>query len=823
MTKRGEFQLPYTGMDKLDGLDLVYGLNGEFSVVMQITNPLLQYSGSVSAYRDYHGVFAGLLKALGTGYLLQKQDVICRHELTYAPAQEYLQDRYHRHFAGRKALRVYTYLTITRPVRKGAFFSYDPVVVSEFSGVIAKVKAVLEAAGFVPRLLDGGAVDLLVKRMLAMEFSAERFSLGNIAASDRSIEIGFSARSMSLVDIDKVELPALVGCHAALSGSEALRGFPVDLFSFLLRVPDFHCIVYNQLIEVPSQPGVLRKLALKRKRHSGIPDPANLLCVQDIDALLEEVARDSQLLVNAHFNVMVCAERSRLEGACNFIESELFSMGIVPSQNAYNQLELFRTALPGNGVELKAYDWFLTSADAALCFLFKERMQADEPSDFLVRFTDRTGVPVGIDVSDLPMAQNRMSNRSRFVLGGSGTGKSFFMNALLEQYMRYAMDVVVIDTGHSYSGLCSYFGGRYITYEEGAPITMNPFALSEAELNIEKKDFLVTLIILLWKGAEGSVTQMESDVIRRLVSGYYRLYFSNEGADELDISVSELSFNSFYEYALAALPLMREREEVPFDLVDFRFLLQKFYRGGEFDALLNKATDGSLFSERFIVFEIDNIKDSRVLFPIVTLIIMDVFLQKMRFRSDRRKCLVVEEAWKAIASPLMAGYLLYLYKTVRKFWGEAIVVTQELGDILGNPIVKDSIIANSGTICLLDQGNFRDNFDEIARLLSISEVERRKIFTINQLDNKSGRGKFKEVYIRRGMTGEVYGVEVSLEQYLCYTTEKPEKRAVEVYVSRYGSYPAALDAMIRDMHELGLPFGNFIARVNAVNAPLRQV
>jgi hypothetical protein len=138
----------------------------------------------------------------------------------------------------------------------------------------------------------------------------------------------------------------------------------------------------------------------------------------------------------------------------------------------------------------------------------------------------------------------------------------------------------------------------------------------------------------------------------------------------------------------------------------------------------------------------------------------------MRFRSSRRKALVVEEAWKAIASPLMASYLLYLYKTVRKFWGEAIVVTQELGDIIGNAVVKDSILNNSDTTCLLDQTKFKDNYGAIASLLSINETESKKIFSINQLENTEGRGRFKEVYIRRGSVGEVYGVEVSLHQYL---------------------------------------------------------
>src|ERR1700743_451832 len=380
------------------------------------------------------------------------------------------------------------------------------------------------------------------------------------------------------------------------------------------------------------------------------------------------------------------------------------------------------------------------------------------------------------------------------------------MNALIEQYMLYNMDMVIVDTGHSYSGLCSYYRGKYITYTDKDPITMNPFRITEAEYNIEKKDFLCTLIGVTWKGAEGSFSPLERDVVANVISAYYSQFFADGG---------ELNFNTFYEFALEKIPEIKSEERIVFDFDEFRYVLKKFYKGGEFAPILNKEADKSLFTERFIVFEIDSIKEHKILFPIVTLIIMDVFIQKMRYRSDRRKTLVVEEAWKAIASPLMAGYLLYLYKTVRKFWGEAIVVTQELADIVGNAVVKDSIINNSDTICLLDQTKFKDNYGAIASLLSINETERKKIFSINQLENKEGRGRFKEVYIRRGSSGEVFGVEMAMEKYLPVTTEKPEKSAVEIYTDHYGHYPSGLDAMVADMKNLHLTLPEFINRVNA--------
>lgn len=806
------FELPYAGIDELDGLSILYGLGGDYSVIFHIQNPVLQFSADPDGYNSYHNLLLNVVKIIGEGHIIQKQDIFCRRQYQGKPAPEFLQEKYHQHFEGREYTAISTYLIMTRQVKRGAFYVFDRKALNEFKQTVLKINDLLGSAGLQPELLDERAIQQYVRRLLGMSFSSGVDTLDNILSLDKELKMGDRViRSISLVDTDQIDLPEQVATYTEKQEGRTKTTLPVDNFSFLHTVPGYECIVFNQILEVPQQRVTLNKLELKRRRHAGVPDPANLLCVEDINLLLSDVARDNQLLVNAHYNMMVCAPEEKIGKAANYIEAALFQQGIIPSRNAYNQLELFRSALPGNAVELKKYDLFLTTSDAALCFFFKEALLTDEPSDFVVRFTDRQGIPVAIDLADLPMRTNRISARNKFVLGASGTGKSYCINALVEQYLLYNMDVVIIDTGHSYSGLCSYYNGKYITYSEKKPITMNPFQITEAEYNIEKKDFLITLISLLWKSAEGTVSTVERDVISNAISSYYTYAF--EKADY------PLCFNTFYEFALKKIPEIRRDERIPFDIDEFRYVLKKFYKGGEFETILNENTDASLFSERFIVFEIDNLKENRTLFPIVTLVIMDVFIQKMRHRSDRRKALICEEAWKAIASPLMAGYLLFLYKTVRKFWGEAIVVTQELGDILGNAVVKDSIISNSDTILLLDQSRFKDNYGEIAKLLSLSETEQKKVFTINQLDNKEGRGKFKEVYIRRGTTGEVYGVEVSIFQYLCYTTEKPEKSAVEKYVAVYNTYPEALSAFVSDLRLSGLSLGDFVSRINNKGLP----
>jgi len=812
--RKTAFEVPFAGVDRYGDLALLYGKQGEFSAIFRIRNPVPRYGADPEGYTAFQHVMLGAIKILGEGHVLQKQDIFIRKCFRAPEAGEFLQRKYNGHFNGRPYTEIRTYLTVTRQVKRGAFYTYNPKVLADFAQNIDKLSDLLAGSGMAPALLGEAEIHRLMTWMLGLEFASPVAVLDNIRCGDTGLEMGDRAiRCISLVDTDAVDLPERVGPYTLAPAGKSVKDFPVDNMAFLHAVPGYRVMVYNQVLEIPAQQTTLHKLELKRKRHSGVPDPANQLCVEDIDRLLVDVARDNQLLVNAHFCILVCADRNRMAKATNHIEAALFQQGVIPSRNAYNQLELFRSSLPGNATELKAYDRFLTTADAALCFVFRESLQGDERSDFLIRFTDRQGVPVGIDPADLPMRTNRINNRNKFVLGPSGSGKSFFMNALIEQYMGYNMDMVIVDTGHSYSGLCSYFGGKYITWSDTAPITMNPFAITEREYNIEKKDFLCTLISLLWKGAEGSVSTVERDVISNVVSAYYGVYFTDGKYG--DGRIERPDFNSFYDFALWKIPLIKQEERIPFDVDEFRYVLKKFYRGGEFGSILNEAVDESVFTERFIVYEIDAVKENRTIFPIVTLIIMDVFIQKMRHRRDQRKCLVIEEAWKAIASPLMGSYITYLYKTVRKFWGEAIVVTQELGDIIGNPVVKDSILNNSDTVCLLDQSKFRENYGDIAKLLAITEPERKKIFTINQLDNKDGRGRFKEVYIRRGSTGEVYGVEVALCQYLAYTTEKPEKSAVETYVAAHGDYETGLEAFVADMQASGLALDAFVREVNA--------
>lgn len=423
------------------------------------------------------------------------------------------------------------------------------------------------------------------------------------------------------------------------------------------------------------------------------------------------------------------------------------------------------------------------------------------------------------------------------------------MNSVVRQLWEQNTDVVMVDTGNSYEGLCEYVGGKYISYTEEKPITMNPFRIKREELNVEKTGFLKNLILLIWKGSQATISKTEDRLIDQVITEYYGVYFNGfdgftppqredlrqsllvddrnnnrnhqeseaEREERIDkeidsiearrkeLKVETLSFNTFYEYSVQRIPdICHENNLTGVDISTYRYMMKDFYRGGNHDKTLNEDMDGSLFDETFIVFEIDAIKDDPLLFPIVTLIIMDVFLQKMRIKKNR-KVLVIEEAWKAIASPLMAEYIKYLYKTARKFWASVGVVTQEIQDIIGSPVVKEAIINNSDVVMLLDQSKFKERFNNIKAILGLTDVDCKKIFTINRLENKAGRSFFREVFIRRGTTSGVFGVEEPRECYMTYTTERAEKEALKLYKKElHCSHQEAIEAYCKDWNLSGI-------------------
>ena len=804
------FQDIYFTVEEVDGMGILYTKTGEYSAVIKMENPVQKYSANIDAYYEYTNLFSSIVLTLGEGYAIHKQDVFCKKKFIDETGNnhEYLSDSYFKYFTGREYTDTFTYLVITQECKKSKLLSYDSRKWKDFLVKVRKVQDQLKDANIKANFLNKKEASLYVDRYFAMNFSDKTVSMTGFMVDDETISMGERRCKMySLVDVDSINLPSLIRPFTNIEVNNTTM--PVDLVSAIDSIPEATTVIYNQIIFIPGQKKELGILDKKKNRHASIPNPTNQMAVEDIKRVQEVIARESKQLVYTHYNLAVVTDsKTDIQKCTNYIENAFSRLGIHISKRAYNQLELFVNSFPGNCYNMNPdYDRFLTLSDAAACFMYKERIQHSEDSPLKIYYTDRQGVPIAIDISGKEGKEKITDNSNFFCLGPSGSGKSFHMNSVVRQMWEQNTDVVMVDTGNSYEGLCEYVGGKYISYTEEHPITMNPFRIKREEYNVEKIGFLKNLIMLIWKGSDGTITKTEDKLIEQTITEYYENYFNGK--------IKSLSFNTFYEFSVETIPrICRNNNLTGIDIASFDFLMKGFYKGGNYELTLNEDLDTTLFDETFIVFEIDSIKDNPLLFPIVTLIIMDLFIQKMRIKKNR-KVLVIEEAWKAIASPMMAEYIKYLYKTARKFWASVGVVTQEIQDIIGSPIVKEAIINNSDVVMLLDQSKFKERFDDIQSILGLTEVDCKMIFTINRLDNKEGRSYFREVFIRRGQVGAVYGVEEPHECYMTYTTERAEKEALKLYKSELKcNHQQAIEAYCRDWDRSGitksLPFAQMV-------------
>ena len=862
------FQDIYFTVEETDGIGVLYTKTGEYSAVLKIENPVQKYSADINGFYDFTHLFSSLALTLGEGYAIHKQDIFVRKRFEQETEgnREFLSESYFRYFKGRPYTDSLCYLTITQEAKKSRLFSFDNRKWRDFLVKVRKVHDQLRDSGVQARFLNKTEASEYVDRHFAMNFKDRTVSMSNFKADEETVSMGDKrCKVYSLVDVDCATLPSLIRPYTNIEVNNA--EMPVDLVSVLDNIPNAETVVYNQIVFLPNQKRELSLLDKKKNRHASIPNPGNKMAVDDIKRVQEVIARESRQLVYTHFNLVVGVPAGTdLQKCTNHLENAFGRMGIHISKRAYNQLELFVSSFPGNCYSLsEEYDRFLTLSDAAMCLMYKERVLHSEDTPLKIYYTDRQGVPVAIDITGKEGKQKMTDNSNFFCLGPSGSGKSFHMNSVVRQLHEQGTDVVMVDTGNSYEGLCEYLGGKYISYTEEKPITMNPFRIRREEMNVEKTGFLKNLVLLIWKGAQGTVTQTEDRLVEHVITDYYDAYFNgfegftprqredlrqslfidernskeHEKGSEQEravriegiinkiesrrkkLKVKELSFNSFYEYSVQRLPdICEENRITDIELATYRYMMKDFYRGGNHEKTLNENMDSSLFDETFVVFEIDSIKDDPLLFPLVTLIIMDVFLQKMRIKKNR-KVLVIEEAWKAIASPLMAEYIKFMYKTARKFWASVGVVTQEMQDIIGSEIVKEAIINNSDVVMLLDQSKFKERFDTIKAILGLTDVDCKKIFTINRLENKEGRSFFREVFIRRGTTSGVYGVEEPRECYMTYTTERSEKEALKLYKKELQcSHQEAIEAYCRDWNassiDKSLPFARKVNEAGRV-------
>ena len=796
--------------------DCILSKRGDISVVFKVTLPEI-FTQSDANYEAIHQGFIKAIKILSAGTVFHKQDYFIASK--YQPDFETLEKGFlsrssDLYFNERPYLKHDCFIILTKIAedRKPASSVLstllqptlvpksilDPLALSSFEDSCGQFARILGDTGIqLERLCEKdlcshkGESGLIERYCTLSEDKQERI-LYDMELMD-SFKIGNkNCQLFTLSDI--TDLPSVCGSRINYDKYSTDRTkFSIGFASTLgLLLPCSH--IYNQYIIIGDTPKTIKKLESKRLRLQSLAaySRENAIAKDAVGDFLNEYVSEQRLPVKAHFNVLVWSEHpEELKEIKNLVTSAMAQMDASTKLETAGAAQIWWAGFPGNAADIPQNETFDTFAEQACCFLNLETNYESSISPVGIRLGDRlTGRPVDVDISDEPITKGITNNRNKFILAPSGGGKSFFCNHFLRSYYEQGSHIVLVDVGHSYKGLCDLVDGYYFTYSENDPIRFNPFYIGEGDnFDIEKKESIKTLLLAIWKKDDENYSRSEYVALSNALNGYFDSLEKNK-----DIFPC---FNTFYEYIQTDFVEIVRKDKVKerhFDLDNFLFVLRPYYKGGEFDFLLNANKNLELLQQRFIVFELDNIKDS-ILFPVVTLIIMEVFISKMRKLKGIRKIILIEEAWKALMKDGFAEYIKYLFKTVRKFFGEAIVVTQDIEDLISSPIVKQTIINNSDFKILLDQSKYQNRFDQIQDLLGLDEKNKQLALSLNKSNDPNI--KYKEVLIIP--LSKVYRVEVSMEEYLAYTTEEREKVKVQEYAKKYGSIELGIKRLAEEL------------------------
>ena len=789
--------------------------DADLTVVFEVELPEL-YTVTSAEYEAIHGSWIKAVKVLPNYSVVCKQDWFTKEN--YRPdfgteEQSFLSKSYERHFNERPYLnhKCYLYLTKTTRERSRQQSDFntlcrgfllpkemtDKDTAGKFLEAVDQFECIVNDSGMVKlRRLETDEITGtkehagLVEKYFSLSQENETAVLEDICLEPGVMRIGDKRLCLHTLS-DAEDLPGSVNTdmryeRMSTDRSDCRLSFaaPVGLLLSCNHI-------YSQYIFIDDAQEILQNMEKTSRNMLSLSkySRSNAVNQEWTEMYLDEAHTKGVLPVRCHCNVMAWAEdEEELRRVKNDTGSQLAMMECTPRHNTVDTPVLYWAGIPGNAGDFPAEESFYTFLEQAVCLFTAETNYRSSPSPFGIRMADRqNGIPIHVDISDLPMKRGIITNRNKFILGPSGSGKSFFTNHLVRQYYEQGTHILLVDTGNSYQGLCRMINdkthgedGIYITYEENNPIAFNPFYVDDGQFDVEKRESIKTLILTLWKREDEAPKRSEEVALSGAVNAYIRKI--------TDDRTIQPDFNGFYESVRDDYRRMIEEKKVrekDFDIDGFLNVLEPFYRGGDYDFLLNSDKELDLTNKRFIVFELDNISSNKVLLPVVTLIIMETFISKLRKLKGIRKMILIEECWKALMSANMSEYIKYLFKTVRKYFGEAVVVTQEVDDIISSEIVKEAIINNSDCKILLDQRKYMNKFEHIQKLLGLTDKEKGQILSINQA-NHPGRF-YREVWIGLGGThSAVYATEVSEEEYLVFTTEESEKMEVQKLAGELG-------------------------------------
>ena len=792
---------------------------GDITLGWEVSLPEL-FSLTENEHDDLISSFASAVGLLDPWMMVHRQDIFLYQEYERSDAEGFLSESFERHFDGRTHLvhRQFLFLTISckESVSKGVSSSglfgiktpSGEALKSSASRLLSKAEefaSVLGGKGYIrlERLSDQTLLGIIGTHMRlgsrqSTMLSDFKMFPDKVSSTDRSMWAFAISNSSSL--------PSLLEPSRKV---DSLSSSAAQLHSSLGSTigPLMNCehTINSYILTLPQGETLSEMDARRRRMLSMSRNAENKNNAEQLEAYIDQVHKEKLITVKTHTNILVWDGHENLQQVKGRVSAALAGIGISCVQDIYDTPVLWYASFPGAACEIGSENLMLMELGSALCLGVNESYEKGIAGG-LLKLCDRTrNIPLEIDIQRKAHEAGLIDNYNAFILGGSGTGKSFFTNFFVRSCYDAGQTVFIIDVGDSYEGLCAVIreesGGKdgiYHTWDMNNPLSFDAFLGFEQWTDMsgtlrqdsDGLNFLLSFLQTLWS-PQGGWSADTSNILKQMIRDFRIAWNKSERPvfDDLRnflIEVIMPKMESDNGYLCGEIRVVSSR----FDISGFVLAMGDYASGGAFGFLLNDRNPKDLFSSRFTVFEVEKlaaVNDSKF-YSLCILCIMNSFNAKMRSQ-DGMKVMVIEEAWKAIANETMAPYLTGLWKTARKYSTSAVVVTQQITDIMTSSVINDTILQNSSVRILLDQSNNLNNFDQIKTLLGLSDHQKAMVLSMNRSNNP--RYRYREVFIALGdRRCGVYATEVSPQEAVAYESSKEKKKPFLDLQQKIGSIAA---------------------------------
>ena len=443
-------------------------------------------------------------------------------------------------------------------------------------------------------------------------------------------------------------------------------------------------------------------------------DPAKEAALQDAEELRDQLQVGSERFFRYGLYVTMYADSLEELGFVQHSLETLFGQQLVYTKTAASQQEQgLNSTIPQMADQLQIRRNMNTGA-ISTSFPFTS---AD--------LTQEKGVLYGINMHNNGLVifdRYSLENANMVVFAKSGAGKSFTVKLEALRSMMLGADILIIDPENEYQKLSDAVGGSYIRLSLSSDTRINPFDLPRVIDSDEADDALranlVTLHGLLRLMLGGSQMAANGQVMAGLTP-----------AEEADLDQGLI--DTYARVGITSDPLTHN--SVPPTISDlYDTLLHMGGTGPQLAQRLRKYTSGTfagIFSQQsnidinnnMVVFNIRDLEDE--LRPVAMYIVLSHIWNITR-TVQRKRMLIVDEAWQLMKYDDSANFLFSLAKRARKYFLGLTTITQDVEDFMGSKMGR-AIVANSSMQLLLKQSS--SAVDVLSDVFKLTEEERKRL------------------------------------------------------------------------------------------------